>query len=237
MATEYESRSRSPAPSASGNYQTQKSKELPTAEFKKYRTAGAVGTRRIGRRAKGCETRRQRRAARAATGDGAATVAARAHAAGSGLPAARQAADRPADGEAARPVRARVLCRARKVDWPTRNQTFQGVVVVIIACAIAGLYLWGLDQIIRPLVDRVLSVSDTNAADCHIHRGREADAFEDLRATWNRRSPIPVLRSRRRDVPLVRDQHLFRAREQGEDESRAPHRLAEPTAGFAASSS
>ena len=44
----------------------------------------------------------------------------------------------------------------RKVDWPTRNQTFQGVVVVIIACAIVGAYLWGLDQIIRPFVDRVL---------------------------------------------------------------------------------
>ena len=38
----------------------------------------------------------------------------------------------------------------RKVDWPTRNQTFQGVIVVIIACTIVGLYLWGLDQIIRP---------------------------------------------------------------------------------------
>jgi preprotein translocase SecE subunit len=44
----------------------------------------------------------------------------------------------------------------RKVDWPSRAQTFQGVVVVIIACAIVGLYLWGLDQIFRPLVDRVL---------------------------------------------------------------------------------
>jgi preprotein translocase subunit SecE len=29
-------------------------------------------------------------------------------------------------------------------------------VVVIIACAIVGAYLWGLDQIFRPLVDRVL---------------------------------------------------------------------------------
>ena len=30
------------------------------------------------------------------------------------------------------------------------------VAVVIIACAIVGIYLWGLDQIFRPLVDRVL---------------------------------------------------------------------------------
>jgi preprotein translocase subunit SecE len=32
----------------------------------------------------------------------------------------------------------------------------QGVVVVIIACTIVGAYLWGLDQVIRPVVDRVL---------------------------------------------------------------------------------
>jgi preprotein translocase subunit SecE len=44
----------------------------------------------------------------------------------------------------------------RKVDWPSRGQTLQGVVVVIIACTIVGAYLWGLDQIFRPLVDRVL---------------------------------------------------------------------------------
>jgi preprotein translocase subunit SecE len=27
---------------------------------------------------------------------------------------------------------------------------------VIIACVIVGAYLWGLDQVIRPFVDRVL---------------------------------------------------------------------------------
>jgi preprotein translocase SecE subunit len=43
----------------------------------------------------------------------------------------------------------------KKVDWPSRRQTFQGVVVVLIAVAIVGAYLWGLDQVIRPLVDRV----------------------------------------------------------------------------------
>ncbi|CAN5701659.1 hypothetical protein BH20ACT14_BH20ACT14_15270 [soil metagenome] len=44
----------------------------------------------------------------------------------------------------------------RKVDWPSRAQTFQGVIVVIIACVIVAAYLWGLDQMFRPLVDRVL---------------------------------------------------------------------------------
>ena len=37
-----------------------------------------------------------------------------------------------------------------------KQAVVQGVVVVIIACTIVGAYLWGLDQIFRPLVDRVL---------------------------------------------------------------------------------
>jgi preprotein translocase subunit SecE len=48
------------------------------------------------------------------------------------------------------------VAELKKVDWPSRAQTFQGVVVVIIACVIVGAYLWGLDQLFRPLVDRVL---------------------------------------------------------------------------------
>jgi preprotein translocase SecE subunit len=101
------------------------------------------------------ETRRQRRAARAAGGDGAATRR------------GRQAQVRPAQQPVKqqtgrRETRARgqfvreSYAELRKVDWPNRRQTFQGVVVVIIACAIVGAYLWGLDQIFRPLVDRVL---------------------------------------------------------------------------------
>ena len=98
------------------------------------------------------ETRRQRRDARRAAGQ---------------EPAARSGAPLPAPAgpEGAAPVVdhgrrggfiRESIGELRKVDWPTRNQTFQGVVVVIIACAIVGAYLWGLDQIIRPFVDRVL---------------------------------------------------------------------------------
>jgi preprotein translocase subunit SecE len=100
------------------------------------------------------ETRRQRRAARAAA-DGA-TPKRR----------SRQAQVRPAQ----QPVKQQTGRRSdqrrgqfvresaaelRKVDWPNRRQTFQGVVVVIIACAIVGGYLWGIDQALRPLVDRL----------------------------------------------------------------------------------
>ncbi len=101
------------------------------------------------------ETRRQRRAARAAA-DGAAAGR-----------RSRQVQVRPAQqpvkqqtGRKAQQPRGQFIresaAELRKVDWPSRAQTLQGVVVVIIACAIVGFYLWGLDQIFRPLVDRVL---------------------------------------------------------------------------------
>jgi preprotein translocase SecE subunit len=44
----------------------------------------------------------------------------------------------------------------KKVDWPNRSQVIQGTVVVIIACAVVGAYLWGVDQILRPFVRDVL---------------------------------------------------------------------------------
>ena len=102
------------------------------------------------------ETRRQRRAARAAAGDGAQTSRRQ-----------RTAQVRPSQqpvkqqtGRKAQQPRGQFVresaAELRKVDWPSRSQTLQGVVVVIIACAIVGAYLWGLDQIFRPLVDRVL---------------------------------------------------------------------------------
>ena len=40
----------------------------------------------------------------------------------------------------------------KKVEWPGQRQVTQGVVVVIIACAIAGTYLYAADQAFRPLV-------------------------------------------------------------------------------------
>lgn len=44
----------------------------------------------------------------------------------------------------------------RKVEWPTRPQVIQGTIVVIIACAIVGAYLWGVDQVLRPFVRDIL---------------------------------------------------------------------------------
>ena len=102
------------------------------------------------------ETRRQRRAARAAAGDGAATG--RRSRAQQVRPAAqpvKQQTGRRAEQQRGQFVR-ESAAELRKVDWPSRRQTFQGVVVVIIACVIVGAYLYGLDQIFRPLVRRII---------------------------------------------------------------------------------
>ena len=44
----------------------------------------------------------------------------------------------------------------KKVEWPSRAQVVQGTIVVIIACAIVGAFLYGADQIFKPLVRNLL---------------------------------------------------------------------------------
>jgi preprotein translocase subunit SecE len=44
----------------------------------------------------------------------------------------------------------------RKVEWPGRAQVTTGTIVVIIACAITGAYLWLLDLGLRNLVEEVI---------------------------------------------------------------------------------
>jgi preprotein translocase subunit SecE len=43
----------------------------------------------------------------------------------------------------------------KKVEWPTQNQLIQGVVVVLIACLIVGIYLWAADLVFKRLVQDV----------------------------------------------------------------------------------
>jgi preprotein translocase subunit SecE len=95
------------------------------------------------------ETRRQRRDARRAAGQPAGAAAAR---------------PVPTGPEPAAPVEhvrrggfvRESVAELRKVEWPNRAQVIQGTIVVIIACAIVGAYLWGADQILRPFVREVL---------------------------------------------------------------------------------
>jgi len=43
----------------------------------------------------------------------------------------------------------------KKVEWPTQKQIIQATVVVLIACAIVGTYLWVADLVFKPLVEKV----------------------------------------------------------------------------------
>lgn len=101
------------------------------------------------------ETRRQRRAARAAAEGAASKRRGRQPQVRPAQQPVKQQTGRKTEQRRGQFVR-ESAAELRKVDWPNRRQTFQGVVVVMIACAIVGVYLWGLDQAIRPFVDRVL---------------------------------------------------------------------------------
>ena len=97
------------------------------------------------------ETRRQRRDARRAAGQeparGGAPVPATA-----GPEGAAPVVDHGRRGGFIRES----VAELRKVEWPNRAQVIQGTIVVLIACAIVGAFLWGCDQVFRPFVRDVL---------------------------------------------------------------------------------
>ena len=100
------------------------------------------------------ETRRQRRAARAAADVAAAKRRGRQPQVRPAQQPVKQQTGRRTEERRGQFVR-ESAAELKKVDWPSRRQTFQGVVVVVIACVIVAAYLWGVDQAFRPLVDRV----------------------------------------------------------------------------------
>ena len=44
----------------------------------------------------------------------------------------------------------------KKVEWPSQNQVIQGTVVVLVACAIVGTYLWLNDQLWKRVVAHLI---------------------------------------------------------------------------------
>jgi len=48
------------------------------------------------------------------------------------------------------------IAELRKVEWPDQRQVLTGTIVVIIACAITGLYLWLNDLVWQRLVEAIL---------------------------------------------------------------------------------
>jgi large subunit ribosomal protein L33 len=141
------------------NYQTNKSKRNTPdrVEFKKYcRWCGS--TRCTGRRASGARdpsaAPRPAEELRCGEARPAATALA-----GGGPPghAARLDSDRPARAASARSLRPESWGELKKVEWPSRAQVIQGTIVVIIACAIVGTYLYAADQFFKPFVRNVCS--------------------------------------------------------------------------------
>jgi len=43
----------------------------------------------------------------------------------------------------------------KKVEWPGQSQLIQGVAVVLIACLIVGVFLYGADLVFKRLVEQV----------------------------------------------------------------------------------
>jgi preprotein translocase subunit SecE len=112
------------------------------------------------------ETRRQRRDARRAAGSSEPAAASRGRFARQPVEAAdavampvpqREITERrggPIFGTAA--FVGESWAELKKVDWPKRPQVVQGTVVVLVACLIIGVYLYGADRLIQPFVRDVL---------------------------------------------------------------------------------
>jgi preprotein translocase subunit SecE len=52
-----------------------------------------------------------------------------------------------------------VRVETKKVVWPTRKETVSYTIVVLIACAFFGLYLWGVDSGFLAIIREVFNVS------------------------------------------------------------------------------
>jgi preprotein translocase subunit SecE len=64
---------------------------------------------------------------------------------------------RSAPGSGARRFVSESWGELKKVEWPGQNQLIQGVAVVLIACLIVGVFLWGCDVVFKHLVQRLFT--------------------------------------------------------------------------------
>jgi preprotein translocase SecE subunit len=106
------------------------------------------------------QTRAQRRARRAeAAPDGAAASRARASTEKQAVrPAARapEVGERRVPGSGFKNFVGESWAELKKVEWPRQNQLIQGVVVVLVACIVVGVYLYGNDLVWKRFVQDVL---------------------------------------------------------------------------------
>jgi preprotein translocase subunit SecE len=67
----------------------------------------------------------------------------------------RQPAERHVPGSGARNFVGESWAELKKVEWPRQQQLIQGVVVVLVACLVVGVYLYGADLVFKRLVENV----------------------------------------------------------------------------------
>jgi preprotein translocase SecE subunit len=105
------------------------------------------------------QTRSQRRARRAQQAESGLAQRARARqqqVRPAAQPVKSQAGTRHVPGSGGKRFIAESWGELKKVEWPGRAQVIQGTAVVLIACAIVGAYLAGVDQVFKRLVQNVL---------------------------------------------------------------------------------
>ena len=103
------------------------------------------------------QTRSQRRARREAQQASAAAVE-RPRAAQSAVrraPARAEGAERHLPGSGAKNFVGESWGELKKVEWPGQRQLIQGTVVVLVACIVVGIYLYGADLAFKRLVENV----------------------------------------------------------------------------------
>jgi preprotein translocase subunit SecE len=67
----------------------------------------------------------------------------------------REPSDRRLPGAGAKNFVAESWGELKKVEWPGQKQLIQGVVVVLVACLVVGVYLYGADLVFKRLVENV----------------------------------------------------------------------------------
>ncbi len=68
----------------------------------------------------------------------------------------RERAQRAAPGGRARRFVSESWAELKKVEWPAQKQLVQGVVVVLVACIVVGIYLYANDLVWKRFVQHVL---------------------------------------------------------------------------------
>jgi len=104
------------------------------------------------------QTRAQRRARRAdgGTNDSAPVRARTAQPAARPAPPRAEVGERHVPGSGFKRFVGESWGELKKVEWPNQNQLIQGVVVVLVACIVVGVYLYGADLVWKRFVENVL---------------------------------------------------------------------------------